>query len=269
MRNGVIGAVCNHRLGPIGDAEAGNAQHRNIVRTITHGDGLRQGQPFAGHQLTQQRRLALTVNHLANHTACELAVPRFEPVGVHHIDAQPSAQSLTNVLKSAGKNRCAITVTPEGTHQALGAFRQLNRVCDPVQQFNAGASEQRHPTTKALLKIQLAAHRRRCNRRHLRANAVSGGKFVDHLALNERRVHIKGDQTPIAAIHIVSLHRDVHGIGTRNRHQAPAQRLLITECAAQSHLNDGVAVLAFNQCFGTLICIQRSASGQLGHVVNL
>ena len=65
--------------------------------------------------------------------------------------------------------------------------------------------EQRHAARETLFEIYLAAHRREGNSLHLIAHAGAHRQLVNHLCLDEGRVHIDAYKPSVAAEHIVFL----------------------------------------------------------------
>ena len=67
------------------------------------------------------------------------------------------------------------------------------------------ALEQRHAPRETLLEINLPAHSRERDRFDLVTHAGTHRQFVNDFRLDEGRVHIDADQTPISTEHIVLL----------------------------------------------------------------
>ena len=65
--------------------------------------------------------------------------------------------------------------------------------------------EQRHATRETLFEIYLAAHRRQRDRFYFIAHTGAHRQLVNHLCLDERRVHIDAYKPSVAAEHIVFL----------------------------------------------------------------
>ena len=72
------------------------------------------------------------------------------------------------------------------------------------------ALEQCDPFAKAGCEIQLTSHCARGNRTALLSNTRQACQFVDHLGLNQGGVHVKGNEAPVTAVHVVFLEGEVH-----------------------------------------------------------
>ena len=87
--------------------------------------------------------------------------------------------------------------------------------------------EQRAATRETLLEINLPAHGRERDGFYFVANACTHRQLINHLRLDEGRVHIDADETPVAAEHIVFLERDINSFFAGNLKQFALQRLAV------------------------------------------
>ena len=69
--------------------------------------------------------------------------------------------------------------------------------------------QQRNPPCKALVEIQLSAHRGFCNPGHAVAHAGHLRQFVDYFALDQRGVHVECEQSTVAPEDAFALEGDV------------------------------------------------------------
>ena len=84
----MFGVLFDQGFGAEGDAEAGFAEHGQVVGAVADGDRLFQADAFLGGDFPQQLRFALAVDDLSDHPAGNLAVFDFQFVGVDIINAQ-------------------------------------------------------------------------------------------------------------------------------------------------------------------------------------
>ena len=93
--------------------------------------------------------------------------------------------------------------------------------------------EKCHSLPKALSEVDLSAHGTGGDLLYLIPDACPIGKLVDHLGLDERRVHIEADQAPHPAEHAVLLEGDVHMVLVRYADDMSLHRHLILGCPAE------------------------------------
>ena len=155
------------------------------------------------------------------------AVADVERVGVQMIDAEPLLQHAAEEREAAGQDRGLVAEPPQRADQPLGAVGQRNAVDDLLQRDSRAALQQRDAAAERLLEIQLAAHRALGDRPHLVADAGQPRELVDHLALDQRRVHVERDQPAIAAEDRVVLEGDVDFAGFGDRRQRGADAILV------------------------------------------
>ena len=243
------GVFLDQRLGAEGDAQAGGAQHGQVVGAVAHGDHLLQVDAFSGGDLPQQLRLALAVDDRLRHLAGDFAVDDLQGVGVDVVDAQQFLQPVTEPGEAAGQNRGAVAQRFQGGDQPVGAFGELNALAHPFQGAFVQPFKQRHPGAEAFVEIQLAEHRPVGDRRHLLADAGLGGQLVDHLRADQRGIHIEYHQAAVAPESAVALEGDVQVAFVGDRQKGGAHGARITGFAAYRDFHAGaavrVAVLAF------------------------
>ena len=98
----MAGGAAHHGLGVVGDAEAGGAEHGQVVGAVANGDGLRQPNALLFRDVAQQRGLSLGVDDLAAHLAGDQAILNLEFVGEHVIDAEAGLEPFADVLEPPG-----------------------------------------------------------------------------------------------------------------------------------------------------------------------
>ena len=92
-------------------------------------------------------------------------------------------------------------------------------------------------------------------------NSSTLGKFINHLRLDQRRVHIKADQSTHTPKHTILLERDIHLIFIRHLHKLPLQLFPIPRGTSQRNLDT---------CFGnTLRLNQRDTPCETVQSINV
>ena len=89
-----IGCFARHRLGPIGQAKAGFAQHRDVVGAIADRHDGTGWQACSVADFAQQTCLGSSVDDGADQAASQFAIPDFEDVGVSMVEAELLAQTF-------------------------------------------------------------------------------------------------------------------------------------------------------------------------------
>ena len=84
----MFGVLFDQWFGAKGNAQAGFAEHGQVVGAVSYGDYLFQADAFLGRNVFQQVGLALAVDDLADNPAGDLAILDFQLVGMDLINAQ-------------------------------------------------------------------------------------------------------------------------------------------------------------------------------------
>ena len=92
----------NQGLGPESDTQAGDAEHRQVVGAVPHGDNLLQVYALLLGQLAQQLRLAVAIHDGSLYLPRHQTVGDVQLVGVHVIDPQVLLQIAGKVGETAG-----------------------------------------------------------------------------------------------------------------------------------------------------------------------
>ena len=87
MRDGSAGCCGHHRLGVIGDAQAGFLNHRQVSGAVAHSHGFACGQAEFFAQFDQRGELGLAAENRLLHRACEGIAVLNEAVGAVGLDA--------------------------------------------------------------------------------------------------------------------------------------------------------------------------------------
>ena len=239
--DGLLGRLLDQRLGTEGDAEPGEAEHRQVVGSITHGDGLLQAQSFLLRQLAQQIGLALGIDDRLDRHAGDLAVFDLQLVGEYVVDAQLGLQLLGEIAEAAGEDRRLVAQALELGEQHLGTLGQAQAGADIGQHVFRQPLEQRQALLEAGAEIQFAAHRALGDLRHLLANASGLGQLVDDLGLDQRRVHIEHGQATVAPVDRIALEGDIDVQLLRHAEELGTQCGRVGRLAAHGELDAALA----------------------------
>ena len=119
-------------------------------------------------------------------------------------------------------------VEPLGKRQALGDIGH-DRLVKPL--------EHRHAAAEALREVDLTAHRALGDRAHLGSDTGTLSQLVDHLGLDQRRVHVEADKPARTAEHVVLLERYVHAQLGRQLQKARLHTLLVVRIPSHRQLD--------------------------------
>ncbi len=92
---------------------------------------------------------------------------------------------------------------------------------------------------KALPEVQLTTHRSPRDRRHLGTNSVPLGQFIDHLSVDERRVHVEYHETPVASVYRIALNTEIEIQHRGCRHEFFLESIAIQQRSTQAHFDAG------------------------------
>ena len=81
------------------------------------------------------------------------------------------------------------------------------------------------------------------------SSTVQLSKFINDLGLNQRRIHVKSDQAPIAAVNALPLERDINLEFASKGHELGAQRGRSVTSTAYFKFNTGICI-ACGTCQG-------------------
>ena len=84
-----------------GDTQSRSGEHRKVVCTVAHGDGLAEIHLFHLCDEAEQLCLALSVDNFAHKASGQTTVLDFQLVGINVINAEAARQVLTEECESA------------------------------------------------------------------------------------------------------------------------------------------------------------------------
>ena len=245
-----------------GDAQTREVEHRQVVRPVADGHRLRDVDRLELAQQPQQLGLAAPVDDLADVAAREAAVLDLEFVGVDVVEAVFLAQVVAEVGEAAREDRRLVAHALEDGHHAFEPLGDGKVAGNVLHDRDVEPLEQGDALREALAEVDLAAHGAGRDLADPVADAGPFGQFVDHLRLDERRVHVEADQAAAAAVDVVLLEGDVEsdlgevheallhgaavGVGERAAHRELDARLggavVLVEGHAARQAPDGVDV---------------------------
>lgn len=184
----------DRRFGAKGDAKTGGGQHRQIVGAVADGKRLLRRNTVFGHQREQRLPLGLARHDRVAYRAGNVSGPQIEPVGDDPIDPELGRDKFGKKHKPARNQR---------RHRSGGAHRgdQLSR---PRRHSNSlGCSAQNtliHPGEQSDARrqrggeVDFAIHCAAGDFGDLGPQPEKVGEFVEHLVLDDRRLHIGNEE---------------------------------------------------------------------------
>ena len=130
-----VGGVADHRLGVERDAEAGRADHAEVVGAVADGDGLRQRHARRLREPAQRLGLAVPVDDRLDDPAGQPAVGDLEGVRGHVVDAELVRQRLDHRGEPAADDPALVAE----------ALQRPDQRARPRGEPQAGAAPRRGP----------------------------------------------------------------------------------------------------------------------------
>ena len=200
------------------NAQSGNAQHRKIIRSVTHSNGLCNVYLLYLCNEAQQFGFSLTVHHISQITAGQLTVHYFQFIGIYIINAIFLLKILPEISETTGKNGYLVTILFQYIHQAVYTFRNGQILCYFLHDRFIQTFQQSYTLTETFSKIYLTTHSTLSDGFHLIAHTSAYSQFVNYFRFNQSRIHIETDQSAHPAIHIIKLEREIHFQFARQLH---------------------------------------------------
>src|SRR5271166_1205612 len=242
MRQRVVSALADQRLGPEGNTHSGKVEHGKIVGSVAHRDDLFERDFLLPGDLPQPLGLSGSVDNAARHLAGDHAAGDLQLVGVDVVDAEALLQVTGEKGKSAGQDRGLVAKDLESPDQLLRTLGERDPG-DELQHTRLGQSlEQGHAAAKALLEFDLSAHGRLGNADHLIGNSGHLRQLVDDFTLNQRRVHIERKEAAVAAEDALALKGNVNREFGRGFEEIGAHPVLRGNLSADFQFDTGVRV---------------------------
>ena len=244
------------------DAQTGEIEHRQVVGAVADGYRLGDVDLLELAEQAQQLGFAAAVHHLAHVAAREFALLDFQLVGIYVVESVFLAQVVAEVGEAARQNGRLVTHALEDGHHALQPFGDGQAAGDLLHNRDVETLEQGHAARETLAEVDFAAHGAGRDRPHLVADSGAFGQFVDHLGLNQRRIHVEADQAAAAAVDVVFLERNVEP-DLRQIHEPLLHRAALLVGERPAHRK-------FDARFGrTVVLAERDAARQALYGVDI
>ena len=106
------------------DAQSGFRNHRQVVRTVAHGNGLCQIHLLHLRNQFQQFGFPVSVHYLAHVATCQFAVlANLQFVGIDVVDTVLTLQVFTEIGESTRQDGNLIATSLQNTHQSVHTLR--------------------------------------------------------------------------------------------------------------------------------------------------
>ncbi len=128
------------------------------------------------------------------------------------IDAQVGGEGVGDLGEPAADDPAAVAEPAQGADQGAGPGGEPQLRADLLQRGLLQAGQHGDPLPERGGEVELAAHGRIRDLGHLLGAAGPGGEQVDHLAGDERGVHVHHHQPHGPAVQPAGLHGDVHAL---------------------------------------------------------
>lgn len=194
-----IGRGGDRRLGAIGDAEAGLAQHGKIIGAIADGECRLVRQAETGAQFDESVELGLLAEDRLGDEAGEQGAFAEQDVGAVLIEADGRADRAGEDGEAARDQRGIAAMGAHGADQRAAARCQRDVPGDDlIDDAERDAFQQPNALSQRRLEFELAAHGAFGDLGDLLLQADIGGELVDALLADHGRIHV-GEEQALAA----------------------------------------------------------------------
>ena len=192
-------------LGMERDPEAGELQHRQVVRPVADGDHVVGADADALRDVLQRGDLGLLAHHGWHDVAGQRAVGRIERVGAVLVETEGARDRAGEVGEPPGDERGIPAVLTHCGDQRPPAGRQADPLGEHgLDHLRRQSAQETHPLPQRLLEVELAVHGPSRDVGHALAHPRVRRQLVDALLLDHGGVHV-GEQHP-PPTHGVLLH---------------------------------------------------------------
>lgn len=206
QQGGQVGAVdarahgsSDPGLGMESDAETGGCQHRRVVGAVANRYRLVQRNAVFCSQSEERLPLGFGGHHRLTYGAGNAACGEVQPVRYHMIKPQFGGDPFGEDREPT-RNQCRDSAA--GAHrsdQLPGSSRNSNSLRCSFEHALLHSREQRHTLCQRGGKVDLAVHRTAGDLRDLWPKPDETGELIEHLVLDDRRLHI-GDEKAFAPL---------------------------------------------------------------------
>lgn len=240
--DGVSGGLADDGFGAEGDAHACDAEHGEVVGSVTYGDDLFEGDVLLGGDLAEELGFAGAIDDVGFDEAGDFAVFDVEVVGVDVVDAEALLEVASEEGESAGEDGGFVAKELEGRDELFGAFDEGDLAEELVDAVLGESAEECDSAAEALLEFDFSAHGGLGDLDDLGGYAGESGEFVDDLSLDEGGVHVEGEEAAVAAEDAFALEGDVDAEVVGEGEEGGAHGGLAGGVSAGAELDAGVGV---------------------------
>ena len=193
-----------------GNAETCFAQHREVVGTIAHCNGLLQIDLLNLCNELEQFGLASAIDYLSYIVASQFAIfVDFKFVGIDIVNAIFLLNIFAKESESTTQDGNLIAIFLQDIHHSVNSFGEWEVLRNFAHHLDIETLEQLTALGKRLLEVYFSTHCRFCDGCYFVIYAMLASQFVDYFSLNQCRIHIEADEATHTAVHIVGLERAV------------------------------------------------------------
>ncbi len=187
----------NEPFGAKGDAEAGGAQHRQIIGAVADGNRLAGRDTELGGERQQGLPLGFPGDDRRHHSAGQAVAVYLQSIGDDPVETELGGDAIGKDREPAGDEGSHRTGTAHGRDEALGAGGQPNPGGRLGEDTHLGPGQQSDAGSEGGGEIDLTVHRPASDLGNFRAEPEDRSQLVQHLVFDDRRFEI-GDQQPLA-----------------------------------------------------------------------
>ena len=191
------GRFRNHGLGVERDAEARGEQHRQVVRSVAHGERRRKREAGGRGQLLERGELGIAIEDRLLHRPAQNEMVVDQHVGAMVIEAEGFGDPAGEKGKTAGDERRRRAVRAHGRNEGVGARGEAEGSPGLLEGGDGKPLEHRDPPAQTLAEVDLAVHAGACDFRDLRPQPGMGGELVERFGGDDGAVHVR-KQEPFA-----------------------------------------------------------------------
>ena len=186
-------------LGVERDTETGDADHVEIVRPVSHGDGLVLIQTPFIDEVEETLALGVLVDDGLGDRAGETVAIEFQNIRDRLVKADPPGEIIGEKGEAARDQRGVGAIGLHGLNQCAPTRSKGNRLAAHfLDDLAFQALEQGNAGVQRLREVQFTAHRAVGDLGHLWFDIQRGGEFVDTFLLDHGGIHV-GNQQQFAA----------------------------------------------------------------------
>jgi len=231
-----MGGLRHRGLGVEGDAEAGFAQHGEIVRAVADGHRLMRGEFVRLAQFDERGELRLLAEDRLAHAAGEFARLHFENIGAVLMEADLLGDLLREQREAARDERRVGAVGAHGLDELAAAGRERDALGDHlVHHAFLKPFEQGDALAQRRLEGDLAAHGAFGDGGHMGLHADEIGELIDAFLPDHGGIHVGEDEAAATVCGALGHHvhprlrQNLTDALSRSRQKAALKRAVLVE----------------------------------------